>query len=155
MLSIPHGSSESWSLLCGPWSSFVVSFPLGPYSRFLVPCWPPSSGSQWPVLRFPMAHPLVSNGPSTGSQWPTFWFSMAHLLVPNGPPSGSQWPILRLSMARPLWSLPWLYLSSSLQSPLWFQALPQDCFLFYLQPLLPNLPLYFYFHFYLHLPFKW
>ena len=99
--------------------------------------------------------PLVPNGLSSGSQWPIHWFLMAHPLVPNGPPSGSQWPILRLSMARPLWSLPWLYLSSSLQSPLWFQALPQDCFLFYLQPLLPNLPLYFYFHFYLHLPFKW
>jgi len=99
--------------------------------------------------------PLVPNGLPSGSQWPIHWFLMAHPLVPNGPPSGSQWPILRLSMARPLWSLPWLYLSSSLRSPLWFRALPQDCFLFYLQPLLPNLPLYFYFHFYLHLPFKW
>src|ERR1700710_1731354 len=87
MLSIPHGSSESWSLLCGPWSSFVVSFPLGPYSRFLVPCWPPSSGSQWPALRFPMAHPLVSNGPSSSSQWPTFRFSMAHPPALNGPSS--------------------------------------------------------------------
>jgi hypothetical protein len=121
--SIPHGSSEPsymlvsplWSLelLCGilpSWPIFEVPPGSGLWSRAgLRPLVPngPSSGSQWPVLRFPMAHPLVPNG---------------HPLVPNGPSSGSQWLILWFPMAHSLWSLPWLSVSSSLWSPLWFQA---------------------------------
>jgi hypothetical protein len=170
MSSIPHGSSEPsymlvsplWSLelLCGilpSWPIFEAPPGSGLWSR-----WPPSSGSQWPVLRFPMAHPLVPNGSSSGSQWlvlrfqwPVLWSPMAHPLVPNGsssvsngPSSGSQWPILCGPSPG--------YLSRAPCGPRFGSrpaALPQDCLLSYLQLLLPNLPSYFYFHFYLHLPF--
>jgi hypothetical protein len=89
-----------WSLLCGPWSSFVVSFPLGPYSRF--PLALVSGPMLASILWFPMAHPLVPNGPSSGSLWPILWFPMARPLIPYGPSSGSQWPILRFPMEHPL-----------------------------------------------------
>src|SRR6266481_2725899 len=82
-LMVPLNLLTCWSLLCGPWSSFVVSFPLGPYSRFLLAlvCGPVLASVLW----FPMAHPLVPNGPSSGSQWPILQFPMAHPLVLNGP----------------------------------------------------------------------
>jgi hypothetical protein len=66
-----------------------------PWPWSVVPCWPPSSGSQWPILWFP-------NCPSSGSQWPILWFPIARPPVPNGPSSGFQWPILRFPMAHPL-----------------------------------------------------
>jgi hypothetical protein len=140
---VPLNLLTCWSLLCGPWSSFVVSFPLGPYSRFplALVCGPMLASILW----FPMARPLVPNGLSSGSQRPILWFLMAHPPVPNGPSSGSQWSVLCGPSPGYLSRAPW--------SPFWFRALPHDCLLSYLQLLLPNLPSYFYFYFYLHLPF--
>jgi hypothetical protein len=147
---VPLNLLTCWSLLCGPWSSFVVSFSLGPYSRFPLAliCGPALASVLW----FPMARP---NGPSSGSQWPILWFPMAYSLFPdgsssvsNGPSSGSQWSILCGPSPG--------YLSRAPCGPCFGSrpaVLPQDCLLSYLQLLLPNLPSYFYFHFYLYLPF--
>jgi hypothetical protein len=120
MSSIPHGSPEPsymlvsplWSLelLCGilfSWPIFEVPPGSDLWSRAGLRPLVPNGPSQWPVLRFPMAHPLVPNGLSSVSRWLILCF---------------QWPVLWFPMVHPLWSLPWLSVSSSLWSLLWFQA---------------------------------
>ncbi|KAJ8594916.1 hypothetical protein M405DRAFT_808148 [Rhizopogon salebrosus TDB-379] len=57
-------------------------------------------------------------------------------------------------MAHPLWSLPWLSVSSSLWFPLWFQAgRPPGLLALLPSTLTTQSALVLYFHFYLHLPF--